>query len=252
MSVKSKIEWTNASWNPIRGCTKLSEGCKNCYAQTFAERFRGVPGHPYEQGFDLRIVREKINEPLKWKKPKKIFVCSMSDLFHEEVPIEYIIKVFETMNKANWHTFQILTKRTERLFKIHKQLNWTSNIWIGTSIELEKYSYRSSILSKIPSSVRFLSLEPLLGPIQNLPLKKIDWIIVGGESGLNARPMDIDWALEIKEICLENQINFFFKQLGGRKNKRGGAEALLEGKIWHQYPKNKAKFTCRQKQLYGN
>jgi protein gp37 len=237
MSIKSKIEWTNASWNPIRGCTKLSEGCKNCYAQTFAERFRGVPGHPYEQGFDLRIITKKINEPLKWKKPRKIFVCSMSDLFHEKVPIEYIIKVFETMNKASWHTFQILTKRTERLLKIHKQLNWTSNIWIGTTIELEKYSDRANILSKIPASVRFLSLEPLLGPIQNLPLNKIDWIIVGGESGLNARPMDLDWALTIKEICQANQITFFFKQFGGKNNKRGGDQALLEGQIWHQYPK---------------
>ncbi len=237
MSIKSKIEWTNASWNPIRGCTKLSEGCKNCYAQTFAERFRGVLGHPYEQGFDLRIVTKKIDEPLKWKKPKKIFVCSMSDLFHKEVPIEYIIKVFETMNEASWHTFQILTKRTERLFKIHKKLNWTSNIWIGTTIELEKYSYRSYILSKIPASVRFLSLEPLLGPIQNLPLNKIDWIIVGGESGLKARPMDLDWALTIKEMCQKNQITFFLKQLGGKKNKRGGDQALLEGQIWHQYPK---------------
>lgn len=237
MSIKSKIEWTNASWNPIRGCTKLTEGCKNCYAQTFAERFRGVPGHPYEQGFDLRIVTKKIDDPLKWKKPKKIFVCSMSDLFHEEVPIEYIIKVFETMNKASWHTFQILTKRAERLLNIHKKLNWTSNIWIGTTIELEKYSYRSYILSKIPASVRFLSLEPLLGPIQNLPLNKIDWIIVGGESGLKARPMDLDWVLTIKEMCQENQITFFLKQLGGKKNKRGGDQALLEGQIWHQYPK---------------
>jgi protein gp37 len=236
MSIKSKIEWTNASWNPIRGCTKLTEGCKNCYAQTFAERFRGVPGHPYEQGFDLRLVTKKIDEPLKWKKPKKIFVCSMSDLFHEEVPIEYIIKVFETMNKASWHTFQILTKRIERLLKIHKKLNWTSNIWIGTTIELEKYSYRSNILSKIPASVRFLSLEPLLGPIQKLPLNKINWIIVGGESGLNARPMDLDWALRIKEMCQENRITFFFKQIGGEKNKRGGDQALLDGQIWHQYP----------------
>ncbi|MBD3156038.1 MAG: DUF5131 family protein [Candidatus Aenigmarchaeota archaeon] len=236
MSIKSKIEWTNASWNPVRGCTKISEGCKNCYAQTFAERFRGVPGHPYEQGFDLRLVPKNIDKPLNWKKPNKIFVCSMSDLFHEEVPIEYIIKVFETMNKASWHTFQILTKRTERLLNIHSKLNWTSNIWIGTTIELEKYSYRSNIIAKIPATVRFLSLEPLLGPINNLPLNKIDWIIVGGESGPKARPMELDWALKIKKICKENQIPFFLKQLGGKKNKNGGNKAILEGQVWHQYP----------------
>lgn len=237
MSIKSKIEWTNASWNPIRGCSKVSEGCTNCYAQTFAERFRGVPGHPYEQGFDLRLIMEKIEEPLKWKQSKRVFVCSMSDLFHEEVPIEFIMNVFKKMNEANWHIFQVLTKRIERLLTIQNQLNWTSNIWIGTTIELEKYSYRARMLSFIPASVRFLSLEPLLGPIQNLPMKNINWVIVGGESGIKARPMELDWALVIKNMCQKKNIPFFFKQLGGRNGKRGGEEALLEGQIWHQYPK---------------
>ena len=237
MSNYSKIEWTNASWNPIRGCTKVSEGCFNCYAEAFAERFRGVPGHPYEQGFDLRLIREKIEEPLKWRKPKKVFVCSMSDLFHEEVPIEFIRKVFNTMNRANRHIFQILTKRTDRLLKIHKKLDWTFNIWIGTSIELEKYAYRANILSEIPATIRFLSLEPLLGPIKNLSLKKIDWVILGGESGSKSRPMELNWALSIKNLCVQNKIPFFFKQLGGRNSKRGGKDALLEGRIWHQYPK---------------
>jgi len=153
MSIKSKIEWTNSTWNPVRGCTKVSEGCKNCYAETFAERFRGVPGHPYEQGFDLKLITKKIEDPLKWRRPKKIFVCSMSDLFHEEIPIECIRKIFDTMNKAKWHTFQILTKRIERLSAIYKQLNWTTNIWIGATIELQKYSYRSYILSKVPTSI---------------------------------------------------------------------------------------------------
>lgn len=238
MSIKSKIEWTNATWNPIRGCTKVSEGCKNCYAEAFAERFRGVPGHPYEQGFDLKLITKKIEEPLKWRQPKKIFVCSMSDLFHEEVPIEYIRKIFYTMNNAKWHIFQILTKRIERLSAIYKQFNWTTNIWIGTTIELQKYSYRSYILSKVPTSIRFLSFEPLLGPIQNVFLSNIDWIIVGGESGLNARPMEISWALTIKNMCKKNNIPFFLKQLGGRNGKRGGMEALLEGQLWHQYPRN--------------
>lgn len=236
MSIKSKIEWTNATWNPIRGCTKVSEGCLNCYAETFAERFRGVPGHPYEKGFDLRLIKEKIEEPLKWTKPKKVFVCSMSDLLHEDIPLEFIKEVFKTMNRANWHIFQILTKRVERLLAIKNQLTWTPNIWAGTTIELEKYSFRAEILSSIPATVRFLSLEPLLGFITNLPLKDIDWVILGGESGRKSRPMEIDWALQIKDKCQNSNIPFFFKQVGGKRRKRGGEEALLEGKKWHQYP----------------
>ncbi len=236
MSIKTKIEWTNATWNPIRGCTKVSEGCLNCYAETFAERFRGVPGHPYEKGFDLRLIEGKIEEPLKWTRPKKVFVCSMSDLFHEDVPIEFIKEVFKTMNRANWHIFQILTKRVERLLAIKNQLTWTPNIWAGTTIELEKYSFRAEILSSIPATVRFLSLEPLLGSITYLPLKNINWVILGGESGRKSRPMGMDWALQIKNKCQNNNIPFFFKQIGGKISKKGGDEALLEGKIWHQYP----------------
>lgn len=236
MSINSKIEWTNATWNPIRGCTKVSEGCLNCYAETFAERFRGVPGHPYEKGFDLRLIKEKIEEPLKWTRSKKVFVCSMSDLFHEDIPLEFIKEVFKTMNRANWHIFQILTKRVERLLSIKNQLTWTTNIWAGTTIELEKYSFRAEILSLIPAAVRFLSLEPLLGFITNIPLEDIDWVILGGESGRKSRPMEIDWALHIKNKCQNNNIPFFFKQKGGKTRKGGGEEALLEGKKWHQYP----------------
>ena len=236
MSGDSKIEWTDATWNPVRGCNKISPGCKYCYAEVFAERFRGVPGHAYEQGFDLRLVPERLEEPLKWKRPKMIFVNSMSDLFHEKVPTEYIQEVFETMVKAHWHIFQVLTKRSERLLDICSELEWPHNVWMGVSVESNKYVYRSQELSKVPAAVRFLSVEPLLEMIPNLPLHNINWVIVGGESGRNARPMKLEWARSIKDQCERADVAFFLKQLGGRINKRGGEMALLDGRTWREYP----------------
>lgn len=236
MSELSKIEWTDATWNPVRGCNKISPGCKFCYAEVFAERFRGVPGHPYEQGFDLRLVPERLEEPLKWKKPRMIFVNSMSDLFHEEVPNDYIKEVFNVMTKAHWHIFQVLTKRSERLRKISSSLEWPSNVWMGVSIESNKYTYRSEHLSQVPSAVRFLSVEPLLEMIPSLPLNNINWVIVGGESGRYARHMKIEWARSIKNQCEKARVAFFLKQLGGRLNKRGGEMALLDGRTWREYP----------------
>jgi protein gp37 len=236
MSYNSKIEWTEASWNPVIGCTKVSSGCKYCYAEALAERFRGIPGHAFERGFDLRLVPEKLTEPLKWKMPRKIFVCSMSDLFHERIPFEYIRQVFEVMSNARRHTFQVLTKRDSRLKSISSRLPWPKNIWIGVTVESAAYTHRVDNLLSVPAAVKFLSLEPLLSPIKDIQLDGIDWVIVGGESGLSARPMDINWAREIKEKCNEAGIPFFLKQLGGRNGKRGGVDAVLDGRQWHESP----------------
>ena len=181
MSDRSHIEWTDATWNPVRGCTKISPGCAHCYAETFAERFRGVPGHPYERGFDLRLVPDKLDEPLRWRRSRMIFVNSMSDLFHNDVPDEYIIRVARVMERASWHVFQVLTKRYERLAATAEQLRWPENVWMGVSVENQDYVARIGSLRKVPASVRFLSVEPFLGPISFLPLKGIHWVIVGGE-----------------------------------------------------------------------
>jgi len=232
----SSIEWTDATWNPIIGCTKVSQGCKFCYAETLAERFRGVPGHPFEHGFDLRLVPSKLEEPLHWEKPRKVFTCSMSDLFHEDIPADYIRKVFEVMELANKHTFQVLTKRSSRLIELMNQLPWPKNVWMGVSIENQDAIFRARDLAKVPASIRFLSVEPLIGPIKRLPLKKIDWVIVGGESGIKARPMDPEWARSIRDECDKKNVAFFFKQLGGRRGKRSGDQAILDGRTWHQYP----------------
>lgn len=236
MSSVSSIEWTDATWNPIIGCTKVSQGCKYCYAEVFAERFRGVPGHFFEQGFDIRLVPSKLEEPLKWTKPRKIFTCSMSDVFHEKVPTDYIKQIFEVMERADHHIFQVLTKRSSRLVELKNQLPWPDNIWMGVSVENQETLQRARDLSQIPAKIKFLSLEPLLGPISRLPLKKIDWVIVGGESGVKARPMNLEWAKKIRDECKQKNVAFFLKQLGGRRNKRGGSDAKLEGKTWHQYP----------------
>ena len=236
MSYLSKIEWTDATWNPVIGCTKISPGCKNCYAERLAERFRGVPGHVFEQGFDLRLNPRNLELPLRWKSPKKIFVSSMSDIFHEDIPSQYIYKVFKIMGEADWHIFQILTKRSDRLEKMKYDFKWPSNIWVGVSVEDEDYVNRIIHLSSVPAAVRFLSLEPLLGPIPNLPLDGIDWVIAGGESGPHARPMRIDWVRDIQKQCSIQGVAFFLKQLGGKQNKRGGDEAILDGKQWHEFP----------------
>jgi protein gp37 len=234
MAQHSSIEWTDATWNPVRGCTKISPGCKHCYAERFAERFRGVPGHPFEQGFDLRVIPEKLEEPLRWKKPQRIFVNSMSDLFHDEVPFKYIQKVFDVMNRANWHQYQVLTKRGEHIEELSPKLQWAPHIWMGVSVENEKYLYRIDHLRRTKAHVKFLSIEPLLGPLAKINLRGIDWVIVGGESGPGARPMKEEWVTDIRNQCLRAGVAFFFKQWGGVQKKKAGR--TLEGRTWDEMP----------------
>lgn len=239
MANNSKIEWTDATWNPVRGCTKISPGCKHCYAETFAERFRGVKGHPYEQGFDLRLVPEKLTEPLLWRTPKLIFVNSMSDLFHEGVPDSYIRAVAEVMVRANWHTYQVLTKRAERLwYLLNSSLRFAAearHIWWGVSVEDRKHGLpRIEYLRQTAAAVRFLSIEPLLEDLGQLDLSGIAWVIVGGESGPRARPMDKQWVLSIREQCRTQGVPFFFKQWGGRRKHETGR--LLDGRTYDEYP----------------
>jgi len=234
VSVNSSIEWTNSTWNPVTGCTKVSPGCKHCYAEVFAERWRGIRGHHFEQGFDIRLWPERLDLPLTWKKPRTIFVNSMSDLFHEKVPLAFIQKVFGTMVKASWHTFQILTKRSERLAELAPELNWPSNVWMGVSIETAKYLWRADHLREVPAAVRFLSLEPLLGSLGTIDLSSIHWIIVGGESGPGARPIEADWVREIHKQCRAQDVPLFFKQWGGVQKKRNGR--ILDGRTWDEMP----------------
>lgn len=229
MSDRSKIEWTDSTWNPVTGCNKVSPGCKHCYAETFAERWRGIPGHPYEQGFDLRLWPDRLELPLTWKKPRTIFVNSMSDLFHEKVPLAFIQRVFNTMDRASWHTFQILTKRSERLADLAPDLNWPPNVWMGVSIETAKYLWRTDHLRKAPAAVRFLSLEPLLGPLGALDLSGIHWVIVGGESGPHARLCELAWIREIRDQCQQAQIPVFVKQDSGP---RPGRQGRIPDDLW--------------------
>jgi len=234
MSDGSRIEWTDATWNPVRGCTKISPGCKNCYAETFAERFRGVLGHPFEQGFDLRLVHEVLELPLRWKASRRIFVNSMSDLFHEDVPVGFIHRVFDTMRRAEQHQFQLLTKRSERMAELTATLGVPPNVWMGVSIENEACLFRVHHLLRVNARVRFLSIEPLLGPIFGLPLEDIQWVIVGGESGPRARAMDESWVTSIRAQCIDSDVPFFFKQWGGVQKKRNGR--MLEGRTWDEMP----------------
>jgi protein gp37 len=239
MSLDSAIEWTDATWNPVRGCTKISDGCKHCYAETFAERFRGVKGHPYEQGFDLRLVPEKLAEPLRWRNPKMIFVNSMSDLFHENVPDEYVVAVAEVMVAAKWHTYQVLTKRSDRLRELlNNSLRFAANqkhIWWGVSVENRKYGLpRIQNLQLAEAGIRFLSVEPLLEDLGKFDLKGIDWVIVGGESGHGARPMKKEWAISVRDLCKRQGVPFFFKQWGGVRKKVAGRE--LDGKTYDEFP----------------
>jgi protein gp37 len=235
MAEVSTIEWTNSTWNPVTGCHKVSAGCANCYAERFAERWRGIPGHPYEQGFDLRTWPDRLNLPLGWKEPRTIFVNSMSDLFHQDISLKFLKQVFEVMNRAHWHQFQVLTKRADRLEKLSSGLKWTPNIWMGVSVESEKFMYRIASLKKTKARTKFLSLEPLLGPLPNLSLKGIHWAIVGGESGPGARPMEKEWILDIRKQCRKAKVPFFFKQWGGVWKKKNGR--LLDGRTWDQMPK---------------
>lgn len=239
MAIESSIEWTDATWNPVRGCTKISAGCKHCYAESFSERFRGVKNHPYEQGFDLRLVPEKLGEPLRWREPKMVFVNSMSDLFHENVPDEYIGVVAQVMLAANWHTFQVLTKRSERLSKLlHTTLSFAAgqpHIWWGVSVENRKHGLpRIDDLRTAPAAVRFLSIEPLLEDLGTLNLKGLDWVIVGGESGPGARPMRKEWVLSLRDQCRSADVPFFFKQWGGTRKKLAGRR--LEGRTYDEFP----------------
>lgn len=239
MSLNSHIEWTDATWNPVRGCAKISPGCKHCYAETFAERFRGVKGHPYEQGFDLRLVPEKLTEPLLWRSPKLVFVNSMSDLFHEDVPDEYIEMVCRVMTTAKWHTFQVLTKRSARLRDLlGGRLRFAAeqeHIWWGVSVENKKHGLpRIADLQATQASVRFLSIEPLLENLGRFGLSGISWAIVGGESGPGARPMREDWVVSIRDLCSASRVPFFFKQWGGVRKKKHGR--LLQGRTYDEYP----------------
>ena len=239
MSLLSKIEWTDATWNPIRGCTKVSPGCKHCYAERFAERFRGVPGHPFEQGFDLTLVPKKLGDPFRWSEPRMIFVNSMSDLFHEDLPEPYILRVADTMRLARWHTYQVLTKRSERLRDMLRgplrDVAEERHIWWGVSVEDRKYGLpRIADLQSAPAAIRFLSVEPLLEDLGELPLNGISWVIVGGESGPGARPMKEEWVLSLQDQCLAAGVAFFFKQWGGVGKKMAGRN--LRGRTYDEIP----------------
>jgi protein gp37 len=234
MADKSAIEWTEATWNPVTGCDQVSPGCAHCYAKTFAERWRGVPGHPYEQGFDLRIWPERLDQPLKWKRPRTIFVNSMSDLFHERIPDEFIVRVFDVMEQANQHIFQVLTKRPERMLEIANELPWPANVWMGVSIENRRFVHRADLLREAPAAVRFISAEPLLGPLEGLDLTDIHWLIAGGESGPGHRPIREEWVLDLRDRCENEEVAFFFKQWGGARPKSRGR--LLEGREWNRMP----------------
>lgn len=239
MSDHSTIEWTDATWNPVRGCTKISPGCAHCYAETFAERFRGVPGHPYEQGFDLRLIPEKLAEPLRWRSSRMIFVNSMSDLFHADVPDEYIARVVDVMKLANWHTYQVLTKRSERLAELLRtklrEAGQLPNVWWGVSVENREHGLpRIDHLRGAPAVTRFLSVEPLLEDLGTINLDGIHWVIVGGESGAGARPIQKEWILSIRDQCRSAGVPFFFKQWGGFQKRKAGRE--LDGVTYDELP----------------
>jgi protein gp37 len=238
MAESSAIEWTDSTWNPVTGCTKISRGCDNCYAERFAERFRAVPGHPFATGFDVTLRSERLAQPLAWRRPRMIFVNSMSDLFHKEVPRLFIDRVFETMERATWHTFQLLTKRSSlmRDYLIQRYGNepGSGHIWCGVSVEDAHARSRIDHLRIAPAGLRFLSIEPLLGPLGDLDLADIDWVIVGGESGPNARAMHTDWVREIRRQCEHQGVVFFFKQWGGLRPKSGGR--TLDGREWNSFP----------------
>lgn len=230
----SAIEWTNATWNPVTGCTKISPGCKHCYAERMAHRLQSMSQPNYANGFKVTLHEHMLERPLGWKQPLLIFVNSMSDLFHDDVPLDFIQRVFEVMGRADWHRFQILTKRSERLLAVQNQLAWPDNVWMGVSVENEAYQFRIDNLRHTGARVKFLSLEPLLGPLPSLDLTGIDWVIVGGESGPGARPMAAEWVLDIRQQCLRAGVPFFFKQWGGKNKKKNGR--LLEGRTWEQMP----------------
>lgn len=244
LSATTQIEWTDATWNPVTGCTKITSGCDFCYAERFSERFRGVPGHPFESGFDLKLRPERLNQPLQWKQPRRIFVNSMSDLFHKEVSTSFIDAVFDIMEAGHWHTYQVLTKRSSLMMRYlcsrYGSNLAPSHIWLGVSVEDKKNTVRINHLRNARASVKFISFEPLIGSVGRVDLEGIDWAIVGGESGPRSRPMLEEWAIEIRDQCKAAKVAFFFKQWGGVRPKSGGR--LLRGREWNQYPrKDKAR-----------
>jgi len=234
MAQKSSIEWTESTWNPVTGCTKISQGCKLCYAERMAERLQAMGQANYRNGFRLTLQPQMLELPLRWKRPQTIFVNSMSDLFHKDVPLEYIQRVFDVMRQADWHRFQVLTKRPERLADLDPFLEWPANVWMGVSVESAKHVDRVDDLRRTRAKLKFLSLEPLLGPLPGLNLKGIDWVIVGGESGPGARPIRESWILGIRDQCRKAGVAFFFKQWGGHNKKRAGR--LLDGRTWDEMP----------------
>lgn len=234
MALKSPIEWTESTWNPLTGCTKISPGCKHCYAERMALRLQRMGQRNYTNGFSLTLHETALDLPLRWKKPQTIFVNSMSDMFHQKVPREFIVRAFDVMRQAHWHRFQVLTKRAERLASLSSDIPWSKNIWMGVSVESDSYRYRIDHLRDTDAAIKFLSLEPLLGPLDDLQLDGIDWVIVGGESGPGARPMNVSWVTSIRDQCTNAGVPFFFKQWGGVWKKKFGR--TLEGRTWDQMP----------------
>jgi protein gp37 len=234
MAAYSGIEWTEATWNPVTGCTKVSPGCLHCYAERMAKRLKAMGQPKYANGFKLTMHADCLDQPLHWRKPRMVFANSMSDLFHEGVPSSFIQDVFDVMRRASRHTFQVLTKRSRRLLELNPEIDWPKNVWMGVSVENQDYAFRIEHLRKTSAHVKFLSLEPLLGPLPQLDLRGIDWVIVGGESGPGARPMAGEWVVEIRDQCLTSDVPFFFKQWGGVRRKEAGRE--LEGRTWSQTP----------------
>ena len=234
MAMRSAIEWTGFTWNPVTGCTKVSPGCKNCYAERMARRLQAMGQPNYVHGFELSLHQHVVELPLRWKTPQMVFVNSMSDLFHEKVPTDFILQIFGIMEKAHWHIFQVLTKRSARMLELDSQLPWKQNIWMGVSVENDDYAYRIDHLRKTSAHLKFLSLEPFLGPLQKLNLKGLDWMVVGGESGPGARRMEEEWVVDIRDQCRDASVPFFFKQWGGVNKKKTGR--TLEGRTWDEMP----------------
>jgi len=230
----TKIEWTDVTWNPMTGCTPISDGCKNCYAIKMAHRLQAMGQKRYKNGFKVSLHPDLLDIPLKWKKPRMVFVNSMGDMFHEEIPLDYIKRVFDIMVRAERHIFQILTKRSSRMLELAQHLPWPDNVWMGVTIESAKYGYRADNLRETAAKIKFLSIEPMIGPVSDISLVDIDWVIVGGESGPQARAIEKEWPLAVRDNCMNNNVPFFFKQWGGRNKKKNGR--LLEGQIWDQYP----------------
>ena len=234
MNTSSRIEWTDATWNPVTGCTRTSPGCDHCYAARMAARLQAMGNPRYANGFDLTLHSDKVDEPLRWTEPRRIFVNSMSDLFHADVPLDFVQSVFATMRAAHWHTFQVLTKRARRLPSVAGRLPWPENVWLGVSVENATYTWRIDYLRQVPAKTRFLSVEPLIGPVGELHLDGIHWVIVGGESGPGARPMDPSWVTDVRDQCAAQNVAFFFKQWGGVNKKATGR--VLEGRTWDEFP----------------